>query len=363
MLHATSAKSWYGGAGEAGPGAEKRGVNLTTELATPPPLGFFHSASTFPYDYGKSLPPGTPAADNSARMAEMGSLAGGAGNYDHSTLEVVPTQDYGKVAFNKNDKVAFVPFHEHDKMAVPPQPYDDAVHYHQANVDPQPYDDAAHYHQTNAAGLWRPQTLEQSGSAWDGDAGASGGVGTEKREGIRILGLKRRVFFIVLGIVALLVAIGVGVGVGVGVSTRSTSNAEADTAASSTSQTASTTLTQTPGTATSSVQSATATSASEASTSRSSTSSASQSTPSRQVIGGVNGRCTENWGSDCICLDENVCVDKWNGTSQTGNRPDWPCPNDPIYVKACYVQPCMDALQPSSRCLWREECAELDPGK
>jgi hypothetical protein len=295
-------------------------------------------------------------------MAEIGSQAGGAGNYQHSTLEVVPTQDYGKVASDKNDKVAFVPYHEHDKIAVPPQSYDDAAHYHQAHYN------QANYHQAND-GVWSPQTtLAQSGSAWDGDAGASGGVGTEKREEVRILGLKRWVFFTILGIVALLVAIGVGVGVGVGVSTRSTNNAEAAAADSSTSHTtalptAYTTSIETPGTAPSSVQSRTATSASQSPSSRSSTSSAPQSTPSRQVVGGFNGRCTDNWGNDCICLDEKVCVDKWNGTAQTGNRPDWPCPNDPIYVKACYVQPCMNASQPTSQCLWREACAELDPGK
>ncbi|KAH6857050.1 hypothetical protein B0I37DRAFT_89272 [Chaetomium sp. MPI-CAGE-AT-0009] len=291
-------------------------------------------------------------------MADMGRLAGGAGHNDHSTLEVVHTQDYNNVAFNKNDKVAFVPSHEHDKIAVPPQAYDDAAYYHQPN-----------------SGAWRPQTettpatVAQSGYTWDGDARAPGGdVGTGKKE--RILGLKRWVFFTVMGIVLfIVVAVGVGVGVGVGVSaTRSTSNAEAGAAASSTSDTAalstaSTTSMQTPETATSSVQSATATSASRASTgSRSSTSSATRSTPSRQLVGGFNGRCTENWGSDCICLDENVCASTWNGTAQTGRKPDWPCPNDPVYVKACYVQPCKDASQPSSRCLWREDCAELDPG-
>ncbi|KAK3290956.1 uncharacterized protein B0H64DRAFT_50109 [Chaetomium fimeti] len=220
-------------------------------------------------------------------VAEMGSLAGGPDRYyDHSNLEVVPNQNHGNVAFNKNDKVAFVPSHEHDKIIVPPQPYDDASHYHQANPS-----------------LWRPQTtLAQSGSAWYGDAGASGGdMGTGKREGIRILGLKRWVFFTVLGVVAFAVAIGVGVGVGVGVSTRSTSNTEAAAAASSTSDTAaistaSTTSMMTPGPATSPVQSTTATSASQASTSGSSTSSAPRNTPSRQVIGGVNGRCTDNWG-------------------------------------------------------------------
>ncbi|KAH6651311.1 hypothetical protein F5144DRAFT_559088 [Chaetomium tenue] len=256
------------------------------------------------------------------------------------TLEVVPAQDYSKLAFNKNDKVAFVPYHEHDKIAVPPQSYDDTAHYHQA--------DSAHW------GL--QPTPTQDGYTWDGDAPdpwATGeGVGTEKKK--RIIGLKRWVFFTVLGIAALLVAIGVGVGVGVGVSTRSTNNAEADAAASTTSM-------QISETATSSVQGSTASSASQASASRSSTSSAPQSTPSRQV-GGIGGRCSENWGSDCICLDQTVCANTWNGTVQTGRKPDWPCPNDPVAVKACYVQPCKNAAQLSSRCLWREDCAELDPG-
>ncbi|EAQ93796.1 predicted protein [Chaetomium globosum CBS 148.51] len=302
------------------------------------PLALIHPVLTFSYRLAITVtrshgPRGTPTTDCNAQMAEMGSLAGSADHNHHSTLEVVPAQDSSKLAFNKNDKVAFVPSHEHDKIAVPPQPYDDASHYQQAD-----------------AGHWRPQsTPTQDGYTWDGDASdpwaAGEGVGTEKKE--RILGLKRWVFFAVLGIAALLVAIGVGVGVGVGVSTRPTSNAEADAAASSTSDAGIP--------ATTSGQSATA-------TSRSPTSSAPQSTPSRQV-GGVGGRCSENWGSDCICLDETVCSTAWNGTAQTGRKPDWPCPNDPASIKACYVQPCKNAAQLSSRCLWREDCAELDPGK
>ncbi|KAK4232819.1 hypothetical protein C8A03DRAFT_39542 [Achaetomium macrosporum] len=256
-------------------------------------------------------------------MTEIGVLAGGAGQHDHSTLEVVPTQYYGKVAFNKNDKVAFVPCREHDKVVVPPKSYI-AADYDQAQAN---------------RGPWSPQTpLALSRSAWDGDAGGLGGdVGTEKRE--RILGLKRWVA-IVLGVTSL-VAIGVAVGAGVGVLTRSRNNAEAEAAAS---------------------QSVTATSAWRTSTSGSPTSSAPQSTAFRQV-GGVGGRCSDNWGSDCICLDENVCAGTWNGIAKTGLRPNWPCPNDPVNIKGCYVQPCRGASQPSSRCLWREGCVEADPGK
>lgn len=311
-------------------------------------LALYPFGSYIPLRSRYSLPLGTPAANCSARMAAMGSLASGADHHDHSTLEVVPTHDYDRIAFNKNDKIAFVPCHEHDKVFVPPQP-NDAAHYHQGNFGP-----------------WSPQTtLTQSGSVWGGATATSGGdVGTEKRE--KILGLKRRIFFAVLGIIALLVAIGIGVGIGVGVSTRSTNNAEAEAAANASSTSdvisISTTSIQTLGTATGSVQSTTATSASRTSTSESSTSSAPQSTASRQV-GGIGGRCSENWGSDCICLDEEICAGKWSGTAQTGRRPNWPCPNDPDNVKGCYVQPCKDASQPSSRCMWTEGCAELDPGK
>jgi hypothetical protein len=53
-------------------------------------------------------------------MAETGGVASGGGQHDHSNLEVVPTHDYSNVGANKNDKIAFVPCRDHDKLVVPP---------------------------------------------------------------------------------------------------------------------------------------------------------------------------------------------------------------------------------------------------
>jgi hypothetical protein len=243
-------------------------------------------------------------------MAETGGVASGGGQHDYSNLEVVPTHDYSNVGANKNDKIAFVPCRDHDKLVVPPQPYD-AAHYDQGNHGP-----------------WSASTA----IGWGDHVGGPGGdIATTKEE--RILGLKRRIFYIVLGIGLLLAAIGIGVGVGVGVSTRSRNDAGAEAAASS-----------------SSSQSATA------------TSSTSQATPTLQS-GGNGGRCTSGWGGDCTCLDENACAATWNGTSLTGHKPNWPCPNDPPSIKACYVHPCKGGSQPNSRCHWKEGCAERDQGK
>jgi hypothetical protein len=81
-------------------------------------------------------------------------------------------------------------------------------------------------------------------------------------------------------------------------------------------------------------------------------------------VGGSGGRCTsEYWGPNCICLDGNVCQNKWKGKTYSGNGPGhWPCPNDPNNIVACLVQPCLGKALPS-QCLWREACSQVDNSK
>ncbi|KAK0612220.1 hypothetical protein B0T14DRAFT_440449 [Immersiella caudata] len=77
-------------------------------------------------------------------------------------------------------------------------------------------------------------------------------------------------------------------------------------------------------------------------------------------IGGIGGRCSNNWGGDCICLDKDVCRTKWKGTPYTGTPDNWPCPKDPDNIMACVVKPCLGKSDPS-QCLWKETCREPNP--
>jgi hypothetical protein len=79
-------------------------------------------------------------------------------------------------------------------------------------------------------------------------------------------------------------------------------------------------------------------------------------------IGGIGGRCSNNWGGDCICLDKDVCRTKWKGTPYTGTPDNWPCPKDPDNIMACVVKPCLGKVEPS-QCLWKEACSQPNPGR
>ena len=283
-------------------------------------------------------------------MAETHGPAGrdGPGGHDHSTLEVVPDHDYDRAAFGRNDKIAYVPSRENDKVVVEP-PYD-PVYPEQSH--PEPYS---------------PQTtLAQGGSAWEGDAWTTGADQGAKKKRERICGLKRRTFFIMLWVVSILVAIGVGVGTGVGVSLRSSngSGAEADAAGSGGDMATNSTSSlpaQTSLTA-SSIPSGTGTSASRTAPFTSVSVSAVPSNGAVQ-IGGPGGRCSNTWGSDCICLDIDVCVNKWKGEPFTGHdASDWPCPKDPNNIVGCIVKPCLGKSAPS-QCMWREGCSQVDNSK
>lgn len=189
-----------------------------------------------------------------------------------------------------------------------------------------------------------------------------------KRE--TICGLKRRTFIIVACVAALLIALAIGVGAGVGATMRSrdsggsagaatnstgdaigvvnTSSVRAATTTSTTS-TSSVPPQETPPSATTSVTKTTSTSASSTTTS------------SVVKIGGIGGRCSNQWGGDCICLEEGVCRNKWKGTPYTGTDGNRPCPNDPSTIMACVVKPCLGKVAPS-QCLWKETCRQLNPG-
>jgi hypothetical protein len=280
-------------------------------------------------------------ADSGARMTDMEAgglvddqVAASSADADptHSTLEFIgPDHSTLEVAPPDHSTLEVTPYVDYDKEATQ-QPYND-----------------------------------QSGAAWEGDAGAA------KRA--RILGLKRRTFFIVLwaALLAIAIAVGVGVGVGVGVTGQSRSISTDTEPAADASTSATTTIlpssqpTQTPppstgassSTATDLIRSSTFTS--QISTGRSSgTSSAPQSTASLQ-IGGPGGRCSNNWGGDCICLDEGICRSVWQGTPQAGTPDNWPCPNDLDNIMACIVRPCLGQVAPA-QCLWSEACRELNPG-
>ncbi|KAK4672066.1 hypothetical protein QC763_100970 [Podospora pseudopauciseta] len=73
------------------------------------------------------------------------------------------------------------------------------------------------------------------------------------------------------------------------------------------------------------------------------------------ALAAVGGRCSNNWGGDCICLDSSVCRNRWGGTPYTGSPGNWPCPNDPDNIMACVVKPC-PGQGSGTQCLWRNAC-------
>lgn len=238
---------------------------------------------------------------------------------------------------------------------------------------------------------------------WSLDVGADTNPADERR----ILGLKRRTFFITAWVVSLLVAIAIGIGAGLGATMRSR-NAELQGEASKSDVTA---LSRTPVTATGS---STAGASKQSNRDHNSSSSphqvptnppirtsklsittlAIESTTTRKIetspppsptntrpsttsspppkstssskpsyIGGVGGRCSNKWGGDCICVDQGICVNKWKGTPYTGFEGNWPCANDPEGIMTCIVKPYLGKTQPA-QCLWREACSDvLDSGE
>ncbi|GAB1312798.1 hypothetical protein MFIFM68171_03008 [Madurella fahalii] len=281
-----------------------------------------------------------PAGDHLAAPCE-----GSAGaSHHHSTLEVVFAPDYDKEAVRQSAA-------DCDKVVV-----------QQPDIPPPPFDQKYYTLQT---------PIPTSAAPWERDVG----VVDEKK----ILGLKRRTFFITAWVVSVVIAIAVGLGAGLGATMGLRSTSSSGTTAGAVTGSLSTTTivpttsptsahdsssvsTQTPQSEPSATMSLIQGSSSPSPTSivQSSTSSAPQSTASLK-IGGVGGRCSNEWGGDCICLDDGICRNKWKGTPYTGTPDNWPCPDDPDNIMACIIQPCLGKLEPS-QCLWREACRELDPG-
>ncbi|KAK4147423.1 uncharacterized protein C8A04DRAFT_24673 [Dichotomopilus funicola] len=87
-------------------------------------------------------------------------------------------------------------------------------------------------------------------------------------------------------------------------------------------------------------------------------------TPTAQA-GYTNGRCVNNWGGDCICLDADECATQWQGQPYRGTVDNRPCPGsstnpdqttgDTTGVMACVVQPCGGRGRPA-QCLWADAC-------
>lgn len=269
-------------------------------------------------------------------------------NYDHphSDLEVVPDgADYDKTAIPSS------PYSHHDKILVPQQPY-----YQKEVVEQNAYPVGGDgYNNNNPA--------PAAAGHGNGDAiAALIAPPPTRRE--KILGLRRKIFFILVWIISIALAIAIGVGAGVGASSsRNNSSAatktgvkEEITAAASGHATPSPTSSTSPGGA--QVSPTTRLSTTD---SRLPTTTISPSPPPVKT-GGVGGRCSNQWGADCVCLDSGICRDVWRGTPYIGYEGNWPCPGDPANVMACVVKPCL-GKQKGAQCLWREACREVETGE
>ena len=288
-------------------------------------------------------------------------------NYDHphSDLEVVPdAADSDKYA------VLSSPYSPHDKILVPQQPY-----YQKEVVEQNAYgvggyninNNNANYNNSPAAAV--PAAGYANGD--EGQGAAAPIPPTGRRE--KILGLRRKTFFILVWVISIALAIAIGVGAGVGASSSRNNNTAAAAAANGTTTVVREEITAGAGPTAPSPNSSGGNTAGGPSTASSlpttlstttspSQSSSSPTAPPPLKIGGVGGRCSNQWGADCVCLDSGICRDVWRGTPYTGYEGNWPCPDDPNNVMACVVKPCLGKAK-GSQCMWREACRELNPGE
>jgi len=71
----------------------------------------------------------------------------------------------------------------------------------------------------------------------------------------------------------------------------------------------------------------------------------------------IGGRCHGSWNTDnCICHDVTECQ-KYYGTPEPGGPGNWPCPDDPANVQACFVRGC-DSRGPSAFSYCAFQCNE-----
>lgn len=247
----------------------------------------------------------------------------------------------------------------------------------------------------------QPQGLDNGPSTWTTGPASTAPPTTADHER-KICGIKRRTFLIIAWVVTLIIAVAIGVGAGLGATMKSRngdSSAQSQGAAAATTtetdlaavtESRTTTHKQTPGVSDTALTIPTSPPATKDDDPRPSTSFSTfetqitttpspppttTATPPRQItttpaapttstktpkIGGPGGRCQNEWGSDCICLDEGICVNKWKGTPYTGFKGNWPCPDDPDNIMACIVKPCLGQDSTGqTQCLWREACSKL----
>ncbi|KAK0750030.1 hypothetical protein B0T18DRAFT_487786 [Schizothecium vesticola] len=292
-------------------------------------------------------------------------------NYDHphSDLEVVPhAADSDKYAIPSS------PYSDHDKILVPQQPY-----YQKEVVEQNAYGVGGYYNNnyntnTNNNNNNNSPAAAAAAGYGNGDEGQGAAAPippTGRRE--KILGLRRKTFFILVWVISIALAIAIGVGAGVGASASRNNNTAAAAAANGTATGVREEITAGAGPAAPSQNSGGggANTAGGPSTSpllpttlpttiSPSSQSSSTTAPPPLKTGGVGGRCSNQWGADCVCLDSGICRDVWRGTPYTGYEGNWPCPADPNNVMACVVKPCLGKAK-GSQCLWREACRELNP--
>ncbi|KAK1830407.1 hypothetical protein QBC39DRAFT_112222 [Podospora conica] len=311
-------------------------------------------------------------------------------NYDHphSDLEVVPDGggNYDKFSIPSS------PYSDRDKILVPPQPY----YQKELAVEQNAY---------GPGGTDRGYNSPGAGYGNGDDGAALPHPGRRQK----ILGLRRKTFFILVWIVSIALAIAIGVGAGVGASSSrsdsGSSNTDANDAAAAAAEpktpatgvrdeitaavgpAASTpsqrstaaapptgeeeaeetprvsvsVTTRTPAPTT--VVTTAAATAQVVPPPPTTTAAAAPPPSSTAAASVVGGRCSNQWGSDCVCLDKGICRDVWRGTAYTGYEGNWPCPGAASAdVMACVVKPCLGKVK-GTQCMWREACREVEPGE
>lgn len=73
------------------------------------------------------------------------------------------------------------------------------------------------------------------------------------------------------------------------------------------------------------------------------------------ILAAIGGRCSGDWGPNCICLDKDACINKWGGTAYSGKAGNWPCPNDANNIWGCKINKCKGD---HTVCQWRDFCEQ-----
>ncbi|KAK3994409.1 hypothetical protein QBC44DRAFT_379452 [Cladorrhinum sp. PSN332] len=216
------------------------------------------------------------------------------------------------------------------------------------------------------------------GTIMDNKGTKNGSTGATASTRGRIMGMKRGDFLVVAWIISIIIAVAAGVGGSLGATAAAASSRHSCPAAplastSTTDDTLHDDSSPPPQNSTSSVL-IPSSSPSEASTTTPSlrvsltqatssfTSTTSESLPippTDIIIGGPGGRCSNEWGRDCICLDSGVCKYQWQGEPKEGPPENRPCPGDSgSSIMGCIVRPCLGKSTPA-QCLWKEACRKV----